>query len=70
MLRRIHPTQETAMEEQLSLFERVSKRWVERVWESAGAERREAAISVLAQMAAATVERLRAAPQQEMDDES
>lgn len=70
MLPHLCPTEETAMDEQLSLFETASKRWVERLWERAGLERREAALEVLAQMAAAHLTRTPAPPEQEAHDES
>ena len=58
------------MEEQLSLFETASKRWVERVWQRVGDEQRDAVLGVLAQMAIARLQRLSSSTAKEDDDES
>ncbi len=58
------------MEEQLNLFESATTRWIERLWERAGAERREAVVAVLAQMAKARLEDLSSLRTRETGDES
>ena len=58
------------MEEQLTLFEVASKRWVERLWERVGAERRDAVLAVLAQMATTRLEQLSSSRTKERADES
>ncbi len=58
------------MSEQLNLFETASKRWVERLWERVGAEPREAAIAVLAQMAKARLEEVSSPRTKDTGDES
>ena len=58
------------MEEQLPLFESATRRWVERLWERAGPERRDEVVSVLAEMARTTLTPPRRAPRaKEADDE-
>ena len=58
------------MEEQLTLFEVASKRWVERLWERVGTERRNTVLGVLAQMATTRLEHLSSPETKETDDES
>jgi len=58
------------MEEQLSLFDSASKRWVERLWERVGDEQRDAVLGVLAQMATARLQHLSSPATKEEDDES
>lgn len=59
------------MEPQLNLFENATKAWVERVWEHVDAERREAVLAVLVQMALARLEhRSSMATKEESVDES